>query len=149
MVRHIRLRYDWLSHHHILTEEIVKRRVREPVGAGMRDPLLEGKFFKDVAKPISAQSVQRLLCGEHRLIVVCIEIPSNNEPIYRRDFRSDEVAIRILAGSGDCPSAEPTTRNATRASNTRFTRQRSLAGQPFKRKTFHQTHEHRGDLKEP
>jgi hypothetical protein len=47
MVRHIRLRYDWLSHHHILTEEIVKRRVREPVSAGMRDPLLEGKFFKD------------------------------------------------------------------------------------------------------
>ena len=34
MVRHIRLRYDWLSHSHVPTEEIVKRRVREPVTAG-------------------------------------------------------------------------------------------------------------------
>jgi len=50
MVRHIRLRYDWLSHHYILSEEIVKRRVREPVSAGMRDPLLEGKFFKDAGE---------------------------------------------------------------------------------------------------
>ena len=32
------------------------------------------------------------LCGEHRLIVVCVKIPANNEPVYRRDFRSDEVA---------------------------------------------------------
>ena len=58
----------------------------------MRDTLLEGKFFKGVAKGTSAQSIQRLLCGEHRLIVVCIEIPSNDKPIYGRDFRSDEVA---------------------------------------------------------
>jgi len=50
MVRYIRPRYDWLSHHHILTEEIIKRRVREPVSAGMRDPLLEGKFFKDAGE---------------------------------------------------------------------------------------------------
>src|SRR6476620_11144595 len=92
MVRHIRLRYDWLSHQHILTEEIIKRRVREAVVAGMRDTLLEGKFFKGVAKGTSAQSIERLLCGEHRLIVVCIEIPSNDKPIYGRDFRSDEVA---------------------------------------------------------
>src|SRR4051794_36864593 len=91
MVRDIRLCYDWPSHHHILSEEIVKRRVREPVGAGMRDPLLEGKFFKNVAKGTSAQSLQCLLCGEHRLIVVCVKIPSNDEPIYCRDFRSDEV----------------------------------------------------------
>src|SRR6266496_46789 len=91
MVRHNRLCYDWRSHQHILTEEIIKRRVREPVAAGMRDPLLEGKFFKDAAKGTSAQSVQCLLCGEHRLIVVCVKIPSNNEPIYHRDFRSDEV----------------------------------------------------------
>src|SRR6476660_4578517 len=92
MVRHIRLRYHWLSHQHILGEEIIKRRVREPMSAGMRDPLLEGKVFKDVAKGTSAQSVQRLICGEHRLVVGCVKIPSNNEPIYRRDFRSDEVA---------------------------------------------------------
>jgi hypothetical protein len=39
MVGYIRLRYDWLSHQHILTEEIIKRRVREPVSAGMRDAL--------------------------------------------------------------------------------------------------------------
>src|SRR6476660_1240931 len=92
MVRHVRLRYDGLSHHHILTEEIVKRRVREPVIAGMRNTLLEGKVFKHVAKGTSAQSVQRLLCGEHRLIVVRVKIPSNNEPIYRWHFRWDEVA---------------------------------------------------------
>ena len=92
MVGDIRLRYDWLSHQDILTEEIIKRRVWEAVSAGMRDPLLEGKLFKDAAKATSAQSVQRLLCGEHRLIVVCVKIPSNDEPIYRRDFRSDEVA---------------------------------------------------------
>jgi hypothetical protein len=92
MVRRIRLRYHWLSNHHIPTEEVIKRRVRESVAAGMRDTLLEGKFFKGVAKGTSAQSVQCLLCGEHRLIMVCIEIPSNNEPIYRRDFRSNEVA---------------------------------------------------------
>src|SRR5438046_3078380 len=92
MVRDIGVRYDWFSHHHILTEEIVKRRVRESVSAGMRDPLLEGKVFKGVTKGTSAQSVQRLLCGEHRLIVVCVKIPSNNEPIYRRDFHSDELA---------------------------------------------------------
>src|SRR6476646_6155706 len=92
MVRDIRLRYDWLSHHHILTEEIIKRRVREPVSAGMRDPLLEGKVFKNVAKGTSAQSVQCLLCGEHRLIVVRVKISSNDEPIYRRDFCSDVVA---------------------------------------------------------
>jgi hypothetical protein len=75
-----------------LTEKIIKRRVREPMSAGMRNPLLEGKVFKGVAKGTSAQSVQRFLCGEHRLIVVCVKIPSNNKPIYRRDFRSDEVA---------------------------------------------------------
>ena len=92
MVRHIRLRYDWLSHLHVLTEEIVKRRVREPVSAWMRNPLLEGNCVKHAAKRTSAQSVQCLLCGEHRLIVVCVKIPSNNKPIYRRDFRSDEVA---------------------------------------------------------
>src|SRR6266480_1890737 len=69
MVRHIRLRYDWLSHHDILTEEIVKRRVREPVSAGMRDPLLEGNCVKHAAKRASAQSVECLLCGEYRLIV--------------------------------------------------------------------------------
>jgi len=68
MVRHIRLRYDWLSHHHILPEEIIGRRVREPVVAGMRDPLLEGKFFKDAGEgPTSAQAVQRLLCGRTSL----------------------------------------------------------------------------------
>jgi len=43
-------------------------------------------------KVTTAQGVQRPLCGEHRLIVVCVKIPSNNEPIYGRDFRSDEVA---------------------------------------------------------
>jgi thioredoxin-like negative regulator of GroEL len=44
MVRCIRLRYDWLSDQDILTEEIIKRRVREPVTAWMRDsiaPLLD------------------------------------------------------------------------------------------------------------
>src|SRR5262245_32634000 len=92
MVRYTRLCYYWLSHHHVLTKEIIKRCVRKPVSARMRDPLLQGKFFKNVAKGTSAQSVQRLLCGEHRLIVVCVKIPSNDEPIYRRDFRSDEVA---------------------------------------------------------
>src|SRR4029077_15595361 len=80
------------SHQNILTEEIIKRRVREPVSAGMRNPLLDGKFFKNAAKCRSVQSVQRLLCGEHRLIVVCVKIPSNDEPVYRRDFRSDVVA---------------------------------------------------------
>ena len=79
MVRHIRLRYDWLSHLHVLTEEIVKRRVREPVSAGMRDPLLEGNCVKHAAKRATAQSVQCLLFGEHRLIVVCVKIPSNDE----------------------------------------------------------------------
>ena len=29
---------------------------------------------------------------KHRLILVCVKIPTNDEPIYRRDFRSDEVA---------------------------------------------------------
>ena len=55
MVRCIRLRYDWLSHLHILTEEIIKRRVRDPWVPGMRDPLLERKFFKDAGKGASAQ----------------------------------------------------------------------------------------------
>ena len=49
---------SWLSHHHILTEEMIKRRVRESVSAGMRDPLPKGKVFKDVAKGTRAQSVQ-------------------------------------------------------------------------------------------
>ncbi len=92
MVRDVCLRYDWLSHLHVFTEEIVKRSVREPVSAWMRDPLLEGNCVKHAAKRTSAQSVQCLLCGEHRLIVVCVKIPSNDKPIYRRDFRSDEVA---------------------------------------------------------
>jgi hypothetical protein len=34
------------------------------------------------------------------------------------------------------PGAEPTTRKATRATNTRFTKHRSLAGRPFKKKAF-------------
>jgi hypothetical protein len=97
MIRDIRLCYDWLSHHHILTEEIVTRRVREPVAAGMRDPLREGKVFKGVAKGTSAESVQRLLSGEHRLIVVCVKIPSNDEPICRRDFRSDKADEKLTA----------------------------------------------------
>ena len=53
MIRCIRPRYDWLSHLHALTEEIVKRRVREPVSAGMRDPLLEGNCVKYAPKSIS------------------------------------------------------------------------------------------------
>jgi hypothetical protein len=92
MVRHIRLRYHWLSHLHILSEEIIKRRVREPVSAGMRNPLLKRNSFKHAAECPIAQSLQRLLCGEHRLIVVCVKIPADNEPIYRRDLRCDEVA---------------------------------------------------------
>jgi hypothetical protein len=36
MVRHIRLRYDWFSHPHILTEQIIKRRIRESVTAGSK-----------------------------------------------------------------------------------------------------------------
>ena len=92
MVRCIRLRYDWLSHQDTLTEEIIKRRVRESMIGGMRDPLFEGNCVKHAAKRTSAQSVQCFLCGEHRLISVCVKIPSTNEPIYRRHFRWDEVA---------------------------------------------------------
>src|SRR6478609_9151329 len=39
-----------------------------------------------------------------------------------------QIVIRNLFGSGDCPSTEPTTTKATRASNMRFTKQPSLAG---------------------
>ena len=92
MVRHIRLRYDWLSHHDILTEEIIEGRVWEPVTTGMGNPLLERNSFENIAECAIGQGVQRLLCGEHRLIVVCVKIPSNNKPIYRRDFRSYEIA---------------------------------------------------------
>ena len=79
MIRYIRVRYDWLSHQDILTEEIVKRRVWEAVSAWMRDPFLERNFFKDAVKGTSAQSVQRLLCGEHRLIVIGVKITANNQ----------------------------------------------------------------------
>ena len=82
MIRHIRLRYQWLSHQHIFSE----RRVREPVSPGMRDPLLEGNCFKHAAECTGAQGIQCLLCGEHRLIMVCVKIPSNNEPIYAGIF---------------------------------------------------------------
>jgi hypothetical protein len=57
MVRCIRLRYHRLSHHDILTKEVIKGRVRKPVSAGMRNLLLQGKFFKDITKATSAQSV--------------------------------------------------------------------------------------------
>ena len=79
MIRHIRLRYDWLSHLHVLTEEIVKRRVREPVSAGMRDPLLERNSFKRASVCRARKSVQCFLSGEHLLVVICIKIAANNQ----------------------------------------------------------------------
>ena len=61
----------------------------------MRDPLVEGKFFKDIAKATSAQSVQGFLCDEHRLIVAYVKIPSDPAEWQRVEVRMQiEYALR-------------------------------------------------------
>ena len=79
---------------------MIKRRVRESVSAGMRDPLPKGKVFKDVAKGTRAQSVQCLLCGEHRLIVVCVKIPANNDLFIAGIFAPMKSRTCVISCTG-------------------------------------------------
>ena len=53
--------------------------------------LRERQLPEGILKPVAREQAQRFLRCKHRLILVCVKISTNDEPIYRRNFHSDHV----------------------------------------------------------
>src|SRR5689334_7248 len=92
MIRNFSLRRKRLSNLKMLRKQIIECGIWVSMMCRVRDSLRQREPFKGILKSVILEKVERSLQCEHGLIVISIKISPYDEPIYRRDFRSNKIA---------------------------------------------------------
>jgi hypothetical protein len=102
MIRCIGLSDDGLRCSQVLRKYEVKGRVRKAVTAWVSYALRQKQFFKTAVVSSICQRIECSFSREHRLIVICVEVPSDHNAFDGWYFSSDyDVDVRQQLSNGD------------------------------------------------
>jgi hypothetical protein len=104
MIRCLGLSDGGLRCFQVLRKYEVKGRVRKAVTAWVSDALRQGQFFETVLVSSICEGIERSFGREHRLIVICVEVPSDHNAFNGWHCNSDYVVdVRQELSNGDFP----------------------------------------------